>query len=176
MLLRGIESLVRWFLALLGMVFVLFEEVLWRGFGQVFRRLARLGWIAWIENWIRRLPPVLALPLFVLPWLIMLPVKLVAVWLIAIGKIGKGGALLIFGEAFGVAFLARLYELCRPALHQWRWFVIVEGILLRWSQWAHGVFRNLAPVRWAENQCSNGWDECRRRLILFRQRVKPPKL
>jgi hypothetical protein len=176
MLLRGINSLVRWFLALLGMMYVLFEEVLWRGFGRLFGALAELSWVAWIENRIRRLPPILALPLFVLPWLIMLPVKLGALWLIAIGKITKGVLLFVGGEAFGVAFLARLYELCRPALHQWRWFVIVERILLRWTQWAHRVFRNLPPVRWAEQQCANGWGECRRRLLLLRQRVKPPEM
>jgi len=176
MILRSINFLLRWCLALIGMVLVLFEEVLWRGFGGLFRQFGRLKHVAWLENWIRRLPPILALPLFVLPWLIMLPVKLGALWLIAIGQIAKGVALFIGGEAFGIAFLARLYELCRPALHQWRWFVIVEAVLLRWTIWAHRLLRNLPPVRWVEDQWLGGWGEVRRRFLLIRQWVKPPHL
>jgi len=175
-ILRSINFLLRWCLALIGMVLVLFEEVLWRGFGGLFRQFGRLKHVAWLENWIRRLPPILALPLFVLPWLIMLPVKLGALWLIAIGQIAKGVALFIGGEAFGIAFLARLYELCRPALHQWRWFVIVEAVLLRWTHWAHRLLRNLPPVRLVEDQWFGGWSEVRRRFLLMRQRVKPPHL
>jgi hypothetical protein len=157
MIVRGVQFIIGWFLALLGMVFVLFEEVLWGLAGGVMRFLGRFGPIAWIEDRVRRLPPILALPLFVLPWLIMLPVKLGALWLIAMGKIVKGTALFVGGEAFGVAFLARLYELCRPALHRWPWFVIVERILLRWTQWAHDILYRLPFVR-----AARAWRESRR--------------
>lgn len=176
MLLRGLNILMRWCFAVLGMIVVLFEEVLWLGFGSLFRQIGHWGPVTWLEDCIRRLSPIWALPLFVLPWLIMLPVKLGALWLIATGKILKGSLLFIGGEAFGVAFLARLYELCRPALHQWRWFVIVESILLRWTQWAHRILRSLPPVRFAEEGCEAGWREVRRRLLLLRQRIKPPEL
>ncbi len=153
---RGVNLIIRWFLALLGMVFVLFEEVLWALTGGLMRLLARFAPVAWLEDRIRRLPPILALPLFVLPWLIMLPVKLGALWLIAKGKIIHGTLLFIGGEAFGVAFLARLYELCRPALHRWPWFVAVERVLLRWTQWAHDILYRLPFMRagkaWSERQ------------------------
>lgn len=153
---RGLPLTIRWFLALIGMVFVLFEEVLWGLTGGLMRFLGRFAPVAWIEDRIRRLPPIWALPLFVLPWLIMLPVKLGALWLIAMGKIIHGALLFIGGEAFGVAFLARLYELCRPALHRWPWFVAVERVLLRWTQWAHDILFRLPFVRagrvWSERR------------------------
>jgi hypothetical protein len=173
---RGLKFLLHGFFALLGMVLVLFEEVLWVGLGGILRQVARLAPIAWVESWIRRLPPILALPLFVLPWLIMLPVKLAALWLIAIGKIGHGALLFIGGEAFGVAFLARLYDLCRPALHQWRWFVIVEAVFLRWTNWAHRIFNTLPPVRFARTRWHRLWAEAERIALLLRQKIKPPEL
>jgi hypothetical protein len=138
------------------MAFVLFEEVLWALTGGIMRLFGRFGPVARLEDRIRRLPPILALPLFVLPWLIMLPVKLGALWLIAMGKVVHGALLFIGGEAFGVAFLARLYELCRPALHRWPWFVVIERILLRWTQWAHDILYRLPLMRagrtWSERQ------------------------
>ena len=176
MFLRAVNSFFRQLFAILGMLFVLFEELLWVLFGGLFRRLAVYAPVAYAERWIRRLPPIWALPLFVLPWLVMLPVKIGALWLIAMGKVIKGVLLFIGGEAFGALFLARLYELCRPALHQWRWFVIVEGILLRWTLWAHRVLRTLPPVRMAEDGWEQRWQEIKRRLDLWRQRIRPPEL
>ena len=146
------------------MILVLFEEVLWGLTGGLMRFLGRFAPVAWIEDRIRRLPPILALPLFVLPWLIMLPVKLGALWLIAKGKVIHGALLFLGGEAFGVAFLARLYELCRPALHRWPWFVAIERVLLRWTQWAHDILYRLPFVR-----AGRAWSERRWRGIKLRR-------
>jgi hypothetical protein len=176
MILKSLNILLRWCLALVGMLLMLFEEVLWIWLGGLLRLLTHVPAIAWLERAIRRLPPILALPLFVLPWLIMLPVKLGALWLIATGKVIKGVLLFVGGEAFGVAFLARLYELCRPALHQWRWFVIVEGVLLRWTGWANGVWHQLPVVRSTERRWEVWWSEIKRMALLVRQHLKPPKL
>ena len=158
MSLRGFQFLIRWFLALVGMVLILFQEMLWALTGEAMRFFGRFGPIARVEDRVRRLPPILALPLFVLPWLIMLPVKVGALWLIAMGKVIHGGLLFIGGEAFGIAFLARLYDLCRPALHRWPWFVVVERIFLRWTQWAHDILHRLPFMRagraWARREPS----------------------
>jgi hypothetical protein len=142
---------------------VLFEELLWALTGGMMRFFSRFAPIAAIEDRVRRLPPLLALPLFILPWLIMLPVKIGAVWLIAMGKVIKGTVLFIGGEAFGAAFLARLYELCRPALHRWRWFVMVEGILLRWTQWAHDIFFSLPLTRSVRRWMTESRDRAKKR-------------
>jgi len=176
MIMQSVKFLLRWCLALVGMIVVLFEEVLWGWMGNLMRQLGRLPPIALLESWIRRLPPILALPLFIMPWLIMLPVKLAAVWLIATGKLIKGTALLIGGEAFGIAFLARLYELCRPALHRWPWFVIVERLFLRWSHWAHEIWADLPPVRAAKARFDEWTQDMKQRARAVRQGEKPPKL
>ena len=172
MFVRGIHLIIRWFLALLGMVFVLFEEVLWGLTGGIMRSFGRFGPVAWIEDRIRRLPPILALPLFVLPWLIMLPVKLGALWLIAMGKVIHGTLLFIGGEAFGVAFLARLYDLCRPALHRWPWFVVVERLLLRWTQWAHDILYRLPFMRAGRSWSLRHWDWLKRWMGRSRERAQ----
>ncbi len=175
MILRGINLIIRWFLALLGMILVLFEEVLWGMAGGFMRFFSRFAPIARIEDRIRRLPPILALPLFVLPWLIMLPVKLGALWWIARGKVLSGTLMFIFGEAFGVAFLARLYDLCRPALHRWPWFVTVERLLLRCTQWAHDILYRLPFVRGARAWGERHWTGFRARMNDARDRARQAK-
>ena len=175
MLVRGFHLIIRWFLALLGMILVLFEEVLWALTGGIMRSFARFAPIAWLEDHIRRLPPILALPLFVLPWLIMLPVKLGALWLIAMGKVIHGTLLFIGGEAFGVAFLARLYELCRPSLHRWPWFVAIERVLLRWTQWAHDILYRLPFMRAGHAWGDRRWREMKSWMGKSRERAQNTK-
>jgi len=50
------------------MVFVLFEEVLWGLTGGLMRFFGRFAPVAWIEDRIRRLPPIWALPGKNHPW------------------------------------------------------------------------------------------------------------
>lgn len=119
-------------------VFVfLVEEVLWVWLARLMAALGRWAPVARIEATISRLPPYLAILLFVIPWAIILPVKLAALWLLAIGHVASGLLLFAGGELFGVGFLARLYVLCRPALSTLAWFVRVEGWVLAVSAWAH---------------------------------------
>jgi hypothetical protein len=176
MIIGSLKTLLRWVFALIGMVAMLFEEVLWSRLGDLMAWIGRFTPIAKVEEWISRLPPILALPFFLLPWLIMLPVKLGALWLIALGHFLKGALLFVFGEAFGVAFLARLYELCRPALHSWTWFVVAERILIRWTHWAHKVWAEIPAVKNTHAWWHRCWQETRRRFDDFLKKAREPRL
>ncbi len=131
------------------MLAILFEELLWTWLGRLMAGLARWSPVARLEAAIHRLPPYAAMVLFILPWALVLPIKLAALWLIAVGRVTAGLLLFIGGEAFTVAFLARLYALCRPALHQLAWFVWAEGIVLGWSRWAHAWLDRIGLLRQA---------------------------
>lgn len=131
-------------LLLVAAIAVLFEEVLWGLVADLAAALGRWPPVARIEAAIGRLPPYLAMLLFLLPWAVILPVKLAALWLVATGHPLSGTLLFAAGELFGVGFLARIYRLCRPALATLGWFVRVEGWALAASRWAHG---RLARIR-----------------------------
>lgn len=128
-----------WKLPLLAawLLFVLCEDLLWEPLGRLMAWFGRWAPIARVEAAIGRLPPYAAMLLFIIPWAVILPVKLMALWLIADGRPGSGLLLFLAGEGFGMAFLARLYALCRPALYRLAWFVRVEGLVKKWTAWAH---------------------------------------
>lgn len=138
-----LRGLLRAPLVVLGVVILLLEEVLWAWLGRLMAALGRWRPMARLEAVIRRLPPYAAMVLFGLPWLIILPVKLGALWLCAVGHLKLGGILFTGSEILGAAILARLYVLCRPSLCQLGWFVRVEGWVLAWSRWAHGLLDRL---------------------------------
>lgn len=125
----------RLFEALLALI-ILFEEWGWEPLRRGLARLARLPPLAWLERRIAALPPVAALAVFIAPTLLLLPVKLGALWLIGIGRAGLGLALIVMAKLVGTALLARLFQLTQPALMQLAWFA--QGYA-RWTAWKQSI-------------------------------------
>ncbi len=130
--------------ALLALL-ILFEEWGWEPLQRALARLGRLPLLRQLEAQITRLPPHAALVVFLLPALLLLPVKLLALGLIAGGQRWLGLVVILLAKLVGTAVVARLFTLTRPALLQLPWFV---RLYTRWAQWKQAL---LARVRasWA---------------------------
>jgi hypothetical protein len=142
---RVLLSVLLWPFKLLLALLILFEEWGWEPLQAL---LARIG--AWpgfrvLEAWVRRLPPYAALALFALPALALLPVKLLALWLIGRGKGWLGALIIVATKLVGTAVVARLFTLTQPALMRLGWFARFHA---RWAAWKA---RLLAQMRasWA---------------------------
>ena len=94
---------------------ILFEEWGWEPLRRAFALLGRLPQVARLEARLRRLPPRWALLVLVLPSLLILPIKLLAVWLVAMGRVSLGVLLVIAAKLVGTALLAWLFGLIQPA-------------------------------------------------------------
>jgi hypothetical protein len=118
------------FLALI----IVFEEWGWRPLADLVGRLAR--WRPWaiIEAAITRLPPYAALVIFVLPTALLLPLKFLALFLIARGQIFLATLLFIAAKVVATALIARLYILTEPALMQIGWFAWGHDTLMPWKE------------------------------------------
>jgi len=136
-LVRALKGLASAFLALL----ILFEEWGWEPLQRALAKLARLPLIGAIERRIAALPPYAALAVFALPSLLLLPVKLVALWLIGQGQAMLGALVIVVAKIAGTAIVARLFVLTRPALMRLAWFA---RIYTRWIVWKDTL---LARVR-----------------------------
>ncbi|SEH24819.1 hypothetical protein [Magnetospirillum fulvum] len=133
-----------------AVLLMLFEEYLWGWLKSLMARLGRLASIARIEAVIVALPPKAAAVVFLLPALLILPVKLAAVWAIASGHFLFGLVVLVTAKLAATALFARLYTLCRPALMTFGWFVWLHDIILRAKNWAHARLESWAAWRQAK--------------------------
>ncbi len=160
-------------LGVLLALLVIFEQWGWQPLVAFFSRLTRLAPVAALERWIAKLPPYGALVAFGLPTVFLLPLKLLALFLIAQGHTLSAAALFIGAKVVGTAVVARLYQLTAPQLMRIGWFkrgydllaprlhALHEEIRRSWA-WRYGrmlktrVKQKLAPFVVAVKQRLSG--------------------
>ncbi|CDS55209.1 hypothetical protein [Polaromonas sp. CG9_12] len=125
-------------------VFLLFEEWGWEPLAACFAALGRLPVWRQIERLIIRLPPWAALLAFCVPVLLLIPVKLLALFLLGKGHIGIGLGLVVSAKIAGTALAARLFQLTEPALMQMGWF---SRAYPPWKAWKDRMLRQVR-VSW----------------------------
>jgi hypothetical protein len=125
------------FLEALLALLILFEEWGWEPLKRAMAWVMRWPPLALLERWVERLPPYAALVVFGLPTLLVLPIKLLALWLIGNGQAMLGLAVIVAAKIGGTALLARLFHLTQPALMRLAWFARWYA---RWTVWKEALF------------------------------------
>ena len=107
---------------LVAAVIILLEDWLWDDLARLAAAIGRLPVFRQIEALIVRLPPYAALACFAVPSSLLIPVKLIALYLIASGHAMLGLLAVAAAKIAGTALVARLFTLTRPKLLRIAWF------------------------------------------------------
>jgi hypothetical protein len=121
-------------------LFLLFEEWGWEPLAACFAALGRLPVWRQLERLVVRLPPWAALLAFGVPMLILIPIKLLAIYLFGLGHMGTGLGLIVAAKLAGTALVARLFQLTQPALMQIGWFA---RVYIPWKTWKDQMLRQV---------------------------------
>lgn len=146
--LRLLWRVLRALLLLIAALWLFFEEWGWHPLAAWLARFAR--WPPWarLEASIASTPPRLALLLFMIPAIALLPVKLLALWLLQGGHPGLGLAVIIAAKLLGTAVGGRLFMLTRRQLMQMRRFARAVA----WVRWmrrrVRHALRRATPLRY----------------------------
>lgn len=152
-MLKTLIAPLRWLIRVVLAGVILFEEWGWEPLRRVFALFARLPVIRQIEALLKKLPPRAAFVVLLLPSLLILPIKLAAVWLVARGHALLGVGIIVAAKLLGTALLAWLFQLIQPALMQLPWFA---RLYARWTSWkadllawvrASGVWRTARAIK-----------------------------
>jgi hypothetical protein len=151
------RRLLRPLLILLALVFLV-EAWLWTHLAPI------VGWIvariplraikAAAAAWIERLPPAATLVVFVVPIILLLPLKFLGLWMLAHGYWLGALAVLAFAKVVSLGVTAFIFELTRPKLLQLAWFRSLYDRVMIWLAWAHEL---IDPIK----------DRVRRALRMF---------
>ncbi len=103
-----------------AVVFV--EQVLIRYLNRMMAAVSRWPPVARLEAWLMSLPPWAAVFAFAAPSIIILPVKVSALWFAAHHRFVLATGAVVLGKILATAILGRLYRILRPTLMTLRWF------------------------------------------------------
>jgi hypothetical protein len=99
------------------------------------RRLARLPIFAALANWIASLGPYTTLALFVVPLVLLEPVKPVGVYLMASGHPVHGVTIIVLGEVLKITIVERIFHIGRDKLMAIRAFAWAYNVIVGWLAW-----------------------------------------
>jgi len=143
-----LKRVLRWLLAWPLALLILFEEWGWTPLQRALARLMQALGLEKIEQRIRKLSPYAALAMFLVPSLMLIPVKLGALWFIGQGRVMSGTLVIVLAKIVGTAIVARLFTLTRDSLMTLPWF---ERLYARWLAFKESVLaqvRSTWPWRW----------------------------
>lgn len=158
--LRVLRALLRAVGTALIVPLLLFEEWGWEPLAALAARLSRLPFWAALEERLRRLPPWGAVLAFFVPVLLLLPVKVLALFLFSRGHAATGLTVLVLAKLAGTAIVARIFQLVEGPLMRIPWFARWYP---RWKAWKDHVLtivRQSRPwrvVRALNRRISRGW-------------------
>jgi hypothetical protein len=119
--------------------------------------LGRLRILEGIRAWIQSLGPYPTLALFLVPLIILEPVKPVAFYLLASGHFLASTLLLVIGELLKITLVERLFRLGKDKLMSIAAFAWAYGVVTRWL----GYLQSLPP-----------WQAVLRRYLAIKARAR----
>jgi hypothetical protein len=132
----------RWLLILLALVFLL-EAWLWEHLsplvGWVVARIPLQRLKERIADAIRSLPPAATLIVFIVPFILLVPLKFLEFWLLAKRQWFGAIVVLVLAKLLGLGVTAFIYDLTRPKLLQLSWFNWLDALVRTWLAWAHAL-------------------------------------
>ena len=159
---------------------LLFEEWGWRPLQALMARLARFRLWALTELWIAGLPPYGALLTLAVPSVILIPAKLLGVYLLATGHFITAGAIILAAKFASTALIARIFLLTKPALMQIPWFAHAYGVFVPWQEALFARIRASWPwrygriIKWrVKHYVRSVWPSLRSRMEAHWHALKP---
>ncbi len=148
-------------LIILAALWMLFEDWVWDSILALMQVVARLKIVQAFEDFLRRQNQYLLLTFFVFPFLIMIPAKLLGLYMIASGKILRGAAIFVVAKVTITALVTRLFVISREKL-----------LLIRPFAAFYYWFREAKDRLYAELRKIPAWTRARDAITRFKQELK----
>lgn len=148
---RRVKRWLSWPFVLVIALLIWFEELAWDELAALIGFFSRLRWVAWLEHKIRQLPPWLAVSIFLLPAMALLPVKLLALLFIEQGHVVFGVSVILAAKLLGTAVVAWLFKLTEPVLMQVSWFANGYRWFMAWKHRLYERIQSTAEWQWIQS-------------------------
>jgi hypothetical protein len=173
----------------LATILILMEDWLWDDLARLAAAIGRLPIFRQLETFIIKLPPYGALVFFAAPSLLLVPVKLAALYFLSHGQATLGMATVVGAKLVGTALVARIFALTRPSLMRIGWFAWVYERFTAFKTRIYDALKSTTIYRIAHQQrlrLKHAWQQWKNRrrgfwrrrwdaALKFRRRRKQPE-
>jgi hypothetical protein len=149
---RRLKRLIAAPFVLLAAIVILIEDWLWDDLARLAAAIGRLPVFHQIETMIAGLPPYAALVFFAVPSVLLVPVKLLALYFISHGHALLGLLTVIGAKVAGTALVARVFTLTRPRLLRIHWFAWLYERFVAFKARIYAVIKSTALYRITHRQ------------------------
>ena len=150
---RGAGRVLSPVVAVLAFLYFLIDALFLPPLRLLGRWLGSFNTFARIGDWVRTLGPYQTLVLFLVPLIILEPVKPVAAILLKRGHYAQSMAVLVIGEILKVTIVERLFHVGKPKLMTIPAFARIYNYLMAWYAWFEAlppwqaVLRNVRAIK-----------------------------
>jgi hypothetical protein len=132
----------------IAIVYFLIDALVLSLLRPVINRVAAFKPFARLRRWIESLGPYSTLVLFLVPIIILEPVKPVGFYLLHIHQFLAGTLVLTIGEILKIVIVERLFHIARAKLMTIRAFAVVHDYIVGWIDWLHALPPWQMVMRW----------------------------
>ena len=136
---KNIRRFVKPVIAVLAIAYFLIDALFLSIIRPLASRLAKLPVFAQVGAWVASLGPYPTLALFILPVVILEPVKPVGAYLMASGHFLEGVLLIVVGEILKITLVERLFHFSRDKLLSIPWFARGYDVVTRQLEWVKSL-------------------------------------
>lgn len=152
--LGALRAIGRFVVGIFVVGYAILDTLLFPLFRPLIRYLSRLRLFEAIGALLLKLPPYLVLLILAVPFVVLEPLKVFALYWFALGHLIQGGILLVIAHGASILTLERLYHAGRPQLMRIGWFARVMNWLGALRAAALNFAKSTAAWKWAAETAS----------------------
>jgi hypothetical protein len=136
---KRLRAIFQPFVVVVAAVYFVIDALALSSLKPLLRKIANLKLFNFIAQWIASLGPYATLALFLVPLILLEPVKPFSAYLVALGQFKFGMLVLVVGEILKITIVERIFHLGRDKLMKIKAFAWVYNFVSGWLTWLQAL-------------------------------------
>ena len=132
---KRLRTIFQPFVILVAAVYFVIDGLALSSLKPLLRKIANLKLFNFIARWIASLSPYATLALFLVPLILLEPVKPFSAYLVASGQFNFGMLVLVVGEILKITIVERIFHIGRDKLMKIKAFAWAYNFVWGWLTW-----------------------------------------
>ena len=136
---KKLKSIFKPLIIVVAAVYFVIDALALSALKPLLKKIANLRLFALIARWVASLSPYSTLALFLIPLILLEPVKPLSAYFVASGQFKLGMFVLVVGEIFKITIVERIFHIGREKLLTIKAFALVYNFVWGWLTWIQAL-------------------------------------